>query len=265
MTPQPTDPVRDAMPPGPRVRWLLFASACLLLARPASADVLRFLVAELPDRQVHGDSYVLTLSDPDDLARARSLIEDPLQGGHIVVASIAPGFDGINRDHRAPGAPPWSWHVSGFKGFADLTIEILDGWPTFVEQNLEDWIDNTDAMIGFWGYTVVEELGPIPGDADRDGDVDAFDLGIWQTQFSFPAGNLSADFDHDGDVDGFDLGIWQVNFGVAAPGATPVLMPPARAVPSPGLAAILTLGLASLARRGRRAPRRLATRPTPMP
>ncbi len=54
---------------------------------------------------------------------------------------------------------------------------------------------------------------PLIGDADGDGDVDAFDLGIWQTQFGTFGEDLSADFDDDGDVDAFDLGLWQTNFG----------------------------------------------------
>ncbi len=53
----------------------------------------------------------------------------------------------------------------------------------------------------------------VPGDADGDGDVDAFDLGIWQTQFGSVGPGLAADFDDDGDVDAFDLGLWQANFG----------------------------------------------------
>ncbi len=52
------------------------------------------------------------------------------------------------------------------------------------------------------------------GDADADGDVDAFDLGVWQTQFGMTGPALAADFDADGDVDAFDLGLWQLNFGV---------------------------------------------------
>ncbi len=84
---------------------------------------------------------------------------------------------------------------------------------------------------------------PVPGDADGDGDVDAFDLGLWQTQFGMTGDDLSADFDMDGDVDAFDLGIWQINFGTGLDSTA------APRVPEPATVALLTLGLAVRPRR----------------
>jgi hypothetical protein len=144
-----------------RVALLLLAAA----ASRAAADPIEFLIAEHPGREVHGDSYVLLLEDPADLAHARELIATKgAAGAAIVVAKIAAGADGLNRDVRAPSAPPWSWHVTEFDAFADNTIELCDGWPGHVEQDVEGWIDNTDGTICFWSYTVVEEL-PEPGAA----------------------------------------------------------------------------------------------------
>jgi hypothetical protein len=112
---------------------------------------------------VHGDSYVLPLSDPEDIVHARSLITAPAGTlPSIVIAKVAPGADGINRDYRAPGTPPWSWHVTEFESFADFSIEILDGWPSFIEQDVPGWMANTNSTIGFWNYTVVAEISPVP-------------------------------------------------------------------------------------------------------
>ncbi len=61
----------------------------------------------------------------------------------------------------------------------------------------------------------------LPGDANHDGRVDAFDLGLWQTQFGMTGQGLSADFDGDHDVDTFDLGLWQLNFGTGLSAAVP--------------------------------------------
>ena len=128
---------------------------------PTGAAPIHFVVSEINTQ--HGDSYVLPLEDADDIAHARELIlHGPSIGSSIIVAHIARGPDGVNRDVLAPGEPLWSWHVDQFDGFADFTAEVLDGWPSFVEQDVEGWIDNTNGYIGFWNYTVTAELAAIP-------------------------------------------------------------------------------------------------------
>jgi hypothetical protein len=112
-----------------------------------------------------GDSYVLPLTDPAHIAHADSLILEGPEGlASIAVAEIAAGADGINRDHLAPGKPEWSWHVTRFVEFADFTIEICDGSPALVENDVPGWIENTGGTICFWTYTVVQNLGPVPAE-----------------------------------------------------------------------------------------------------
>ena len=43
-----------------------------------------------------------------------------------------------------------------------MAIELCDGWPGFVEQNPQAFINNTNGQICFWGYTVVSELAEAP-------------------------------------------------------------------------------------------------------
>lgn len=154
--------------------WRLMWGIALLtiLGNSSVAAPIQFVVAEFPGHAEHGDSYVITI-DSEDASRlnhARALVDwitsgaDPSQtpGAPIVVANIAAGPDGINRNYLADGQPEWSWHVTGPVNFADNTIEILDGWPTFVEQDVEGWLANTNSAIGFWNYTVVQELSAVP-------------------------------------------------------------------------------------------------------
>jgi hypothetical protein len=138
--------------------WLANSSTNIALGQ-----TVHFLVAERPEFATHGDSYVLPLTDMAAIDHARALITAPPGDlSSIVIARIAAGADGVNRDHLAPGAPPWSWHVTEFVEFADFAAEILDGWPTFVESDVEGWIANTGGMIGFWNYTVITELPLVP-------------------------------------------------------------------------------------------------------
>jgi hypothetical protein len=129
-----------------------------------AAETNYFLVAEFPGQVWVNDSYVLPLSREEDIAHARYLISRLASGElspgdrPLVVARIAYTKDGINRNFRDPKFPEWSWHVVEFHAFGDITIEVLDGSPTQVEQRNFTGGDT----IGFWAYTVVRELGPVP-------------------------------------------------------------------------------------------------------
>lgn len=140
---------------------VVIACCCVWLSSDSTtrAGTVYFQVAELPGQHVHNDSYILPLDDPADIAAARDIIKlGPAKAkAHIAFASIAPGADGINRNLLSP-FQTWSWHVTGFLGFAELGAELYDGWPTFVESDVNGWMDNTDGVIGFWGYTVVAEV-----------------------------------------------------------------------------------------------------------
>ncbi len=84
-----------------------------------------------------------------------------------------------------------------------------------------------------------------PGDADGDGDIDGFDLGLWQQQFGGREDLFTADFDFDFDVDAFDLAVWQLAFTGDA--TTLVSVPEPASLISVGLA--LTLAPARRRRR----------------
>lgn len=137
---------------------LCFALLALASAAPARAEVVYF---EVSSPCCGNDAYVLALEAPADIAHARAILAgDPSATERIVVAQIAAGADGVNRDLFAPGEPLWSWHVSEFWGFAEVTIELCDGGPGFVEDDVEGWIANTGGQICFWSYAVTAELPP---------------------------------------------------------------------------------------------------------
>jgi hypothetical protein len=141
-----------------------------LASVPALAQTpVRFEVAEVPGREVWHDAYTLSLTDPAAVAHARDLVARGLAAGEaIVVARVAAGLDQLNRNWSSPGAPPWHWHISQFVGFADATVEILDGTPWGVEANAAGW-EVYPGLIGFWNYTVVAELPPASCYANCDG------------------------------------------------------------------------------------------------
>jgi hypothetical protein len=143
-------------------RFIVVGVLLVFGASPLWASPTLFVVSEIGAPN-HNDSYILPLEDPADIAHARELIEHGVSVADcIVVAHIAAGSDGINRDVLAPGEPLWSWYVDEFVNFAEMTIELYDGWPGYVEQDVDGWIAITNGYIGFWGYTVTAELPCIP-------------------------------------------------------------------------------------------------------
>lgn len=156
----------------------------------AAAAVTRFVVAEDPlvvDPCLRCDSYVLPISDPLQIARAREIVAGA-RGAVIPAAEIAAGADGINRDVLAPGQPLWSWHVTRLLNFiAGGTPEELEGWPGAVELDVEGWIaghpygENGAGTIAFQHYTVVAEL-PEPGSAGPLAAIGAVSLRAWRAR-----------------------------------------------------------------------------------
>lgn len=112
----------------------------------------------------HGDSFILPLSDPEEIAHARSLIQNQDQDGRLIVAKVvAASANNTYQNRDLNNDRVWSWKVSEFLQFADNTIEILDGGPSDVE-DMAFWFPNTnngsttEGVIGFWNYTIVAEV-----------------------------------------------------------------------------------------------------------
>lgn len=162
---------------------LILIGLFLFMAQSLHARVVYFVVTEI--YPLHNDSFMVAITEPSDIEHARDLITKSKKTlATIVVAKIAEGsidpWGVINEGMYEPSGSgtgslfvsnepiEWAWHVSGFIGFADNTIEILDGWPSFVEDDLSGWIANTNSTIGFWSYTITEELFTIYEAADCD-------------------------------------------------------------------------------------------------
>ena len=149
-------------------RALLVLISEIGLAKVEADETVYFLVGEgrsIPEMDRKNDSYVLPLSKQEDVNYARYLVLRNqlgfLEGDRtIVVANVTGTKDNINRNFLDPKFPRWSWQVSQFLGFAEITAEVLDGNPTQLGQS--DWTGDGQVTIGFWDYTIVRELGPMP-------------------------------------------------------------------------------------------------------
>ncbi len=92
-----------------------------------------------------GQTFRILLRDPAVIAEAEDLIgKGSVQ---IVTGSLVAGDGGFNA--------PWSWHhVPDTVSFADFTIELCDGCPMYIEENLEEWLETVGTYCP-WSTEVV--------------------------------------------------------------------------------------------------------------
>jgi hypothetical protein len=109
------------------------AAACKKSATaPDGAAVFRVRVCEGSDHAPAGETFRVEIVDPGRIAEAQALVGR----GHVQIlsGSLRAGTGGVNA--------PWSWHLAPETvAFADFAIELCDGCPTFIEEDLGYWLD----------------------------------------------------------------------------------------------------------------------------
>lgn len=163
-------------------------------------ETVYFVVGEINPN--HNSSYVLPLTDSNDIAHARDLVKRPdIVLEPYVVAKIECGADWINKNYNSPMKAPWNWHVTEFNDFSETGGP--DGHPALVQNDCQGWMDDTDGYICFPNYTIVAELGTAPNHWERDFDSDS---NVNNTDFSWLSGYwLDEDCDEPSWCGGSDL------------------------------------------------------------
>lgn len=205
------------------------AAIFFCLAGISYGETVYFLVAEV-NTPVYNDSYILPLTEPNDIAHARDLIAYGASTGQsVVVATVACGSDCINRDYLGAYKPAWYWRVADFNSFSDS--QPPNSYSTPVSVN---WNCIPDKYIACPTYTVVYELGTDPKhwerDFDDDDDVDFNDyvpLGNnWDSDCSEPDWCGGTDLNRNGKVDCNDIHIFAESW------LSPFASPPFNPVPA---------------------------------
>jgi hypothetical protein len=125
--------------------------------KPSVASARYFRLSDFSGSQ----SYVVALQDPALIDQAVRQVQLPWQTNYlprIMIARVAGGSGGFNRDFSSVWKAPWSWHVAEVFRFADFASQACDGNPEFLEQTLWSWSPDNQGAICFWNYRIVEEL-----------------------------------------------------------------------------------------------------------
>jgi len=99
--------------------------------------------------------YFVVTSDTALVAQCRDQLALPEEERALHVSGrLARGDGGFNA--------PWSWHIAPDEwGLAELSIELCDGLPEHVEDDLEYWID-TVRFFCSWSSFIRADLTPVP-------------------------------------------------------------------------------------------------------
>ena len=106
------------------------------------------------------ESFVLKLTQPADIEYARERIRSGVTDYSAALVNIAEGPDRINRDHLTPGAPQWSWHITGFLGFSEVVPANQTANPSEIEADVPGWIAMLQGRAAFFYDPVLELLPP---------------------------------------------------------------------------------------------------------
>ena len=131
----------------------------------------------------------------------------------IVVGRLVTGNGGYN--HDALNANAWSWHLQEDTiSLADMTMEVCDGLPSFVENYLGYWVGFVHTYCPWTSNIVaIAEDDSVNGDIDVDHDVDLDDYLRLSECLQGPEADCFSSYYCDGDLDG-DNDIDLVDFSI---------------------------------------------------
>jgi len=106
---------------------------------PIEPDPVTFIV------QVSGETFRIRTRDPQTIAALEQRRLRGVQG--VISGDLVAGDGGFNQ--------PWSWHMDpATVEVPDLAIELCDGRPSMVEEDMEYWIGTVGRFCP-WGASVV--------------------------------------------------------------------------------------------------------------
>ena len=109
------------------------------------------ILPDLPARyelEVSGETFVVRVTDPAQAQDMEARLASGEEG--VISGELAAGDGGFNA--------PWSWHmVPSTVEVPDMAIEVCDGRPSMVEEDLDYWLDTVERFCP-WGATVVARL-----------------------------------------------------------------------------------------------------------
>jgi len=95
--------------------------------------------------QVSNEQFKVRVTDSEVIAKLDARMAAGSEG--VIIGSLARGHGGYNQ--------PWGWHLEAETVDAvDMSIELCDGRPSLVQDDLDYWIDTVRSYCP-WGAKVI--------------------------------------------------------------------------------------------------------------
>ena len=118
----------------------LLAVACSEAAAPA--DEATYVV------EVSGEQFKIRVQGADRIADIEARRASGQEG--VIIGSLVRGNGGFNS--------PWGWHLEpGTVEAVDMAIELCDGRPSMVQDDVTYWVDTVKAFCP-WGAKIVAKV-----------------------------------------------------------------------------------------------------------
>lgn len=107
--------------------------------------------------KVNNEQFVARMTDPASITRAREILQGKAENA-ILLGDVRRGSGGFNRGR----SKIWNWHLTPDSvRFADVTIELCDGTPSYLEENLDEWLVQIKQFCP-WSAEIISEVGREP-------------------------------------------------------------------------------------------------------
>ena len=119
---------------------LAFIAACASPTAPALKGGV------LATFEVSGERYSIFITNPQTIDQVYSVLRGT-SNARIPSGRLLRGQVSYNK--------PWHWHIdSQDVVMAEVTIELCDGRPSYVENNLDDWLNSVGRFCPWWAQLV---------------------------------------------------------------------------------------------------------------
>ena len=139
------------------MRFLLLSilttlAACSHQASIEMAESATFLFLH----ESENERFVARTQNREVIAAVRAELRKPPRERKLHINGvIAKGNGGINKE--------WSWHFSESEwSLTELSFEICDAWPSYIEENLETWLEEVGSFCPWASRVEMELNGPPP-------------------------------------------------------------------------------------------------------